>query len=63
MDSSPISTNIHSSTQRTAGEFADLIRPILPDVTNTQIDQLLQYSTLAKKPTGTEAASGAGAGR
>lgn len=46
MDSSPISTNIHSSTQRTAGEFADLIRPILPDVTNTQIDQLLQYRDL-----------------
>ena len=46
MDSSPISTNIHSSTQRTAGEFADLVRPILPDVTDEQVDQLLQYRDL-----------------
>lgn len=43
MDSTSSTSTIRSSDPRTASEFATLVRPILPGVTDRQITQLLLY--------------------
>lgn len=46
MDSTSTPITVNTSQPRTASEFSELVRPILPNVTDEQIDQLLQYRDL-----------------
>lgn len=39
-------TTIHSTPPRTSAQFADLVHPLLPDITGEQIDRLLHYRDL-----------------
>ncbi len=43
MDSTSSTPTMHSSEPRNAEEFATLVQPVLPDITDHQIAQLLQY--------------------